>query len=138
MNNLLNEAQGGTRTPLRDADGLAALLKEWLATSTVVEPEWITFGELWGADNAQKVKETLVDVGIGYVPNKGKRRYLAGIHAACDHFGKHPRRLMDWPEMLANFVPGSTWGEKIAPWAQAEWDDAYRTSYHAVKDRLEQ
>lgn len=95
-----------------------------------------TFTALLGAANVEAVRVAINDAGIVYTAAKGKRKALAALHAACDHWGKHPVRLMDWPPMLTDFFPGSRWSEKNTPRDQSNWDDTYRVAYHAIKDRL--
>lgn len=95
-----------------------------------------SFTDLLGATNAEAVRVAMKTAGIVYTHAKGKRKCLAALHAACDHWGKHPVRLMDWPPMLTDFFPGSRWSEKNTPHDQSDWDDTYRLAYHAIRERL--
>lgn len=98
-----------------------------------------TFTDLLGATNIEAVRVAMTAAGIVYKPAKGKGRIVAALHAACDHFGKPTPRPMDWPLMLAEFIPGSTWTPKSIPEARPSYQGPqYKEAYRAMKDRLSQ
>lgn len=102
-----------------------------------VPPEWITFDELLGVDAMKKVRQAIKDLGVTYVENKGKSRCIASLHAACDHFGREPKRNGHWPQMLGEFF-GGYFSPNATKVHRSQWIDTYRVAYAAMKDKLEE
>lgn len=121
-------------------DRLVERLREIAASAALpTEVAAPTFAALLGATNAEAVRVAMNAAGIVYKPAKGKGRIVAALHAACDHFSKPTPRPMDWPSMLAEFIPGSTWTPKSIPEARPSYQGPqYKEAYRAVKDRLSQ
>lgn len=123
--------------PLKESVLLLRYITEWIALAKERPANVQTFTALLGAANADALRVAMNDAGIVYVPAKGKRRIVAALHAACDHFGKPTPRPKLWPEMLADFIPESTWTAKSVPEARPSYQGTqYRDAYRAVKDRL--
>ena len=137
---------------LMNADSLDLLVEKidgWLQIAVQYPAEMMptdaelsqvsTFAALLGATNVEAVRVAMNAAGIVYKPAKGKGRIVAALHAACDHFSKPTPRPMDWPSMLAEFIPGSTWTAKSIPEARPSYQGPqYKEAYRAVKDRLSQ
>lgn len=104
---------------------------------TVETKDTVTFSTLWGKREAELVRMVLKESGLSQpVAAKGKGRHVAAIHAACDHFEKHPKRFKDWPDMMEEFFPGSKWGREIKPLTLNEAPDWYTSAYHDMMLQL--
>lgn len=119
-------------------DRLVERLREIAASAALpTEVAAPTFAALLGATNAEAVRVAMATNGIAYVTDgRGKERALAALHAGCDKFGKHPKRLKHWKPMLEEFFPGSTWSEKNKPKDLDTCSGRYKAAYTSILSSL--
>ena len=123
------EREAVDRVKRRTCEAIVALLHKLPTTAPPV-----TFAALWGEQREQQVRLALKEMDMLHPPAaKGKGRYVAVMHAACDHFEKHPKYLKDWPVALANFFPDRKWSEKNTPKALIDADKVYQGAYKNMR-----
>ncbi len=111
-------------------EAITALLQKLPPTPTPAA----TFTALWGDQGEQQVRLALKELNMLHPPAaKGKGRYVAVMHAACDHFGKHPNHLQDWPVAMAAFFPDRDWSDKNTPRDLIRANESYKVAYKDMR-----